>query len=87
MKVDDYITTQAIANQSTCRWVVLGDLQEDEYGVVGGTIRYIGDTKTNAGDVAFELESAGEMTLLVCGALESLSVGGVFNDRKSNHLL
>ena len=78
MKIGNYITTQEIADQSEYRWVVLGDLQEGEYGIVGGTIRYIGDTKTEAGDAAYELEKSGEMALLVCGALEPLSVGGVF---------
>jgi len=79
MKIGDYVTTQEVANQSVCRWVVLGDLREGKYGgVCGGVIRHICDTSTEAGDVAYELEKSGEMMLVARGAIEPLSVGGVF---------
>ena len=79
MKIGDYVTTQEIADQSTYRWIVLSDFVYGEYnGLVGGTIRYIADTKTEAGDKELELSAKGIETTLVCGALETLSVGGVF---------
>jgi len=79
MKIDDYVTTQEIASQSIYRWVVLSDFVYGEYGgVIGGTIRYIANTKTEAGNKELELSANGIETILICGALESLSVGGVF---------
>ena len=79
MKIGDYVTTQEIADQSAYRWVVLSDFVYGKYGsVIGGTIRYIADTKTEAGNKEFELSADGVETILICGALETLSVGGVF---------
>jgi len=79
MKIGDYVTTQQVADQSLCRWVVLSDFVYGEYGsLVGGTVRYIADTKTEAGDKELELCANGVETILVCGALETLSVGSVF---------
>jgi len=79
MKIGDYVTTQEIADQSVCRWVVLSDFVYGEYGgLVGGTIRYIADTKTEAGNRELEFCADGVETVLVCGALEPLSVGSVF---------
>jgi len=79
MKIGDYVTVDDIKNQSICRWVVLVDLKEDIYGgVEGGTIKHIEDTKTEAGDKEAELSMDGIDTILICGALEPLSVGGVF---------
>ena len=79
MKIGDYVTTQQIADQSICRWVVLTDFVYGQYGgLIGGTIVYIADTKTEAGNKEFELSADGIETVLVCGALEPLSVGSVF---------
>lgn len=80
MKIGDYVTVQQIADQSECRWVVLSDMvYDDEYcGAEGGIVKFIGNTKWEAGKVAADLELGGTPTLLVCGALETLSVGGVF---------
>jgi hypothetical protein len=79
MKIGDYVTTQEIADQSTYRWVVLSDFVYGEYGgVIGGTIRYIADTKTEAGDKEVELSERGIETTLVCGTLSHLNVGSVF---------
>jgi hypothetical protein len=79
MKIGDYVTVQEIMNQSKCRWVVLTDLElTPRHGVKGGTVGYIGDTKTEAGDAQYELERDGDDTYLVCGAWEELVVGGVF---------
>jgi len=79
MKIGDYVTTQEIADQSTYRWVVLSDFVYGEYGgVIGGTIRYVADTKTEAGDKEVELSERGIETTLVCGTLSHLNVGSVF---------
>jgi len=79
MKIGDYVTVDEIKSQSICRWVVLVDLTEDGYGGVdGGTIKHIEDTKSVAGDKEAELSMNGVDTILICGALEPLSVGGVF---------
>ena len=79
MKIGDYVTTQEIANQSICRWVVLVEMVDDIYGgVEGGIINYIADTKREAGSIAASLNLSGTEAVLVCGALESLSIGGVF---------
>jgi hypothetical protein len=78
MKIGDYVTVQQIADQSECRWVVLADLVESEYGgSEAGIIQFIGDNE-EAGDVAAEFSSKGIHALLVCGALEPLCVGGIF---------
>jgi hypothetical protein len=79
MKVGDYVTVDEIKSQSICRWIVLTDIKEGNYGSVeGGVIRFIENTKANAGNKAAELDLKGTETFLTCGALESLSVGGVF---------
>jgi len=79
MKIGEYVTTQEISNQSACRWVVLVDIKEGVYNSVeGGIIRYISDTKRDAGHIAAQLNLSGTEAVLICGALESLSVGGVF---------
>ena len=81
MKVGDYVTIQAIKDQSECRWVVLSDVVVKDYGYAvghdGGVIRFIGDNE-EAGDAAAELENNGTPTLIIRGAIEPLSVGGVF---------
>jgi len=81
MKIGDYVTVQEIADQSVARWVVLADLKFVNYGgyedVEGGIIRYIANTKSEAGDIWCELPDEGGETLLVCGALDELCVGGV----------
>jgi hypothetical protein len=82
MKIGDYVTTQEIASQSECRWVVLTNLVYRDYGgyegTEGGTIAFIGHTKAEAGEIDIELNSNGVDTLLVCGAFEPLCVGGIF---------
>jgi len=79
MKIGDYVTTQEIADQSAHRWVLLTDFVYGEYSsVVGGTIALIADTKTEAWEKEIALGLVDTDTLLVCGALEPLSVGGVF---------
>ena len=79
MKIGDYITINEIKSQSICHWVVLVDIKESLYGgVEGGIIKYIEDTKTKAGDKAAELNLNGVDAYLTCGALEPVSVGGVF---------
>jgi len=79
MKIGDYVTVQEIADQSIYRWVVLVDIKEGIYnGVEGGTIHYIADTKRDAGYVAAQLNLSGTEAYLTSGALEELSVGGVF---------
>ena len=78
MKIGDYVTVQEIADQSEYRWVVLTDFEFGEFdSIEGGIVRCIENTNAKAGDVAAELELSGIDTLLVCGALEPLSVGGV----------
>jgi hypothetical protein len=79
MKIGDYVTIDEIKNQSVCRWIVLVDLEDDIYGgVEGGVIKYIENTKIKAGDKTAELNLSGIDAYLTCGALEPLSVGGVF---------
>jgi hypothetical protein len=82
MNVGDYVTIQEIKDQSEARWVVVSDWVYGDYGdyddVEGGIIRCIADTKREAGNVSFELHSSGIDTLIVRGAIEPLSVGGVF---------
>ncbi|MCL2388713.1 MAG: hypothetical protein FWC89_14375 [Defluviitaleaceae bacterium] len=81
MKVGDYVTVQEIANQSECRWVVLTDFAYGEYdSIEGGIVRYIANTKTEAGNAAYELEQDEETyALVVSGAsLSSVIVGGLF---------
>jgi hypothetical protein len=82
MKVGDYVTIQAIKDQSECRWVVLSDMVYMDYGgyegTEGGTIRFIADTRREAGQVSVDMELSGISTLLIRGAIEPLSVGGVF---------
>jgi hypothetical protein len=81
MKVGDYVTIQAIKDQSVARWVVLTDVVVKDYGYCvgheGGIIRFIGDNE-EAGDAAAALENSGTRTLIIRGAIEPLSVGGVF---------
>jgi len=77
MKIGEYITVQAIIDQSVYRWVVLSDLELTErHGVKGGIICCIAQTKAEAGKVAVALERDGADTYLVSGAWESLVVGG-----------
>jgi len=79
MKIGDYVTTQEIHDQSECRWVVLVNLVDDAYGGVdGGIIEHISHTKTEAGKIAAKLNQSGTEAVIICGAFESLSVGGVF---------
>ena len=79
MNIGDIVTVQDIANQNHHRWVVLIDLITTNDGdIKGGTIKYIEDTKIKAGNKALKLHKNGVTTLLVCGALEPLSLGGVF---------
>jgi len=79
MKIGDYVTTQEIANQNMCRWVVLSDFVYGEYGgIIGGIIKHIADTKTEAGNKELEFSECGIETILICGALQLLSVGSVF---------
>jgi hypothetical protein len=81
VKVGDYTTIQAIKNQSEARWVVLSDWkykQLDGYqGIDGGIIRCIADTKKGTEKVDLGLIAEGIETLLVCGAIEPLTLGGV----------
>jgi hypothetical protein len=78
MKIGDYVTIQAIKDQSVARWVVLTDLIVGEYGgTTGGVIRFIGNNE-EAGNLTAELSLGGTRALLVCGALEPLCVGSVF---------
>jgi len=78
MKIGDYVTVQEIANQSICPWVVLKNLNIDDDGDIwGGTVCFIADTRIEAGNASVELDLNGETTLLVSGAIEPLSVGGV----------
>jgi hypothetical protein len=79
MKIGDYVTVQDIANQSLDRWVVLVDLLfTDDGNIDGGTIKYIGKTKAEAGSMTAKLNLKGIPALLVCGDIEPLSVGGIF---------
>jgi len=79
MKIGDYVTVDEIKRQSVYRWIVLVDMKEGNYGgVEGGIIKYIADTKRDAGSVAAKLDLSGMETYLTCGAIEPLSVGGVF---------
>ena len=82
MKIGDYVTIQEIADQSEYRWVVISDFEYCDYGgyedIVGGIIRCIADTKREASSVSVKLHLGGTDTLLMSGAIESLSVGGVF---------
>ena len=79
MKIGDYVTVDEIKNQSICRWIVLVDIKEGNYGgVEGGIVKYISDTKKEAGTVAAKLNLSDIEAFLTCGAIEPLSVGGVF---------
>ena len=82
MKVGDYVTVQAIKDQSVARWVVISDLKYNDYGdytgIDGDIIRCIADTKREAGKVSTPLHLSGEDVILIRGAIEPLSVGGVF---------
>ena len=82
MKVGDYVTIQAIKDQSECRWVVLTDLEYKDYGgfddIDGGIIRCIADTKREAGKVNIKLNSDENPSILISGTIETLSVGGIF---------
>ncbi|MCL1883532.1 MAG: hypothetical protein FWF81_07260 [Defluviitaleaceae bacterium] len=81
MQIGDYVTIQEIKNQNVARWVVLTDLKFVNYGdyegVNGGVVHYIAETKSEAGDVWCELPEDDGETLLVCGALDELCVGGM----------
>jgi hypothetical protein len=82
MKIGEYITIQEIANQSEYRWIVLSDFEYCDYGgyedIEGGIIRCIADTQREASKVSVKLHLDGTNTLLMSGAIEPLSVGGVF---------
>jgi len=82
MKIGDYVTVQAIKDQSECRWVVLSDLVYHDFGdyegIDGGIIRCIAKTKREASKVSVPLHFSGADTLLIRGAIEPLSIGGVF---------
>jgi hypothetical protein len=81
VKIGDYAGVQSIKNQSVARWVVLTDLIFDENGdAEGGTIAFIANTKSEAGDAAYEIDRGGKENLLLCGTLPEyeLCVGGVF---------
>ena len=79
MKIGDYVTLDEIKHQNVCRWIVLVDIKEGIYGgVEGGIIRHIAETKREAGRIAAKLDLSGTETYLTCGAIEPLSVGGVF---------
>jgi hypothetical protein len=82
VKIGDYVTVQEIASQCEARWVVLTNWKYRNYDgyedVEGGIVRYIANTKREAGKAALELEHDGTDAFIVCGALEPLCVGGVF---------
>jgi hypothetical protein len=81
VNIGDCVTVQSIKDQSECRWVVLTDLnfrQLDGYeSLESGIIRYIADTKREAGDAICEIEEDGTEAILICGTLDDLCVGGV----------
>ena len=78
MNIGDYVTTLEIASQSNLRWVVLTNLRIDDEGdIEGGVINFIADTRVEAAERSVSLDLNGETTLLVSGAIEPLSVGGV----------
>ncbi|MCL1845017.1 MAG: hypothetical protein FWF77_03850 [Defluviitaleaceae bacterium] len=81
MKVGDYVTIQEIKDQSEARWVVLTDLDYRDFGdyedVEGGIIRHIDDSNGKAWDAWSKFNSEENPSLLIRGAIESLSVGGV----------
>ena len=82
MKIGEYVTIQEIKDQSDARWVVLTDFDYQDYGgfddIEGGIIRCIANTKREAGDASTDLHLNGIDTLIIRGAIEQLSVGGVF---------
>ena len=79
MNIGDYVTIDEIKSQDVYRWIVLTNLEEDIYGgVEGGVIKFIANTKREAGSFAANLNLSGTEVFLTCGALEPLSVGGVF---------
>ena len=80
MKIGDYVTVEAIMNQSTCHWVLLADLVYTENnGVKGGIVRAIADTKKEAMDKEIELGLLDTDIYLVNGTWnEDLVIGGVF---------
>ena len=81
MKIGDYVAIQEIKDQSEARWVVLTDLEFRQYdgydSLESGIVRYIADTKREAGDAICEIEEDGTEAYLLCGALEDLCIGGV----------
>ena len=79
MQVGDIVKVQDVKNQSIHRWVVLDDLIITKEGdVEGGRINFIEDTMLTAGEKEATLYDKGITTLIVCGAIEPLSVGGIF---------
>jgi hypothetical protein len=82
MKIGEYATIQEIMTQEECRWVVISDFDYHNFGdyedIEGGIVRCIANTKREAGEVSVRLHLSGTDTLLVHGAIEPLSIGGVF---------
>ena len=80
MKIGDYVTIDEVKQQSIYRWIVLVDLDfSAPYdGLTGGVIKYIEDSKSKAGIKKAALGEAGVDAILICGASDELSVGGVF---------
>jgi len=80
MKIGDYVTTEVVMNQSAYKWVVLVDLVIDDggIGVLGGVIKFIEDTKTEASRKAKTLYEKDVDALLIPGLPdETCILGGV----------
>jgi len=78
MKIGDYVTVQNIANQETLRWVVLKNLDfNDEGDIKGGVIGFISNSRIEAANASVAMDISGDTTLLVSGATDTLTVGGV----------
>ena len=69
MKIGEYVSIESIMNQSMYKWVVLVDLQIDDEGVevLGGTIKFIGNTKSETGKKAETLYDMGVDAMVIPG--------------------
>jgi len=79
VKIGDFITTKEAMDQSDFKWVVFDDFEYGRFeSIFGGTIRYLGDSLDEAGEVSAKIHADGGMALSVEGWHGyQLHVGGV----------
>jgi hypothetical protein len=75
------ITLKWLKKQIFPMWVVLVDLiYSTDGGVVGGTVKYVEQSKSKAGSKAAKLEAKDIGTLVTRGATGGVHLGEVFLD-------